>query len=486
MKIDRIIMVEPRTPANHVYSRFAIPRLGLPILGGLAVKMGIETKVVIEEMGPFDREELDRYDLLCISTITPTAKAAYALADHARERGLPVLLGGPHATYLPDEAMRHADWVLRGEAEVTFPMLLDALREDGDLSKIPGLSYRDGRAIVHVEADRCKVALDEIPQPNFDIVAGLENGQFPRGVIPIMTSRGCPHHCSFCSVTPMFGHKMRYASKERVADEILRLKDRGEMIFFVDDNFCASPKRTKELLRYLLVRGIEMPPWLAQVSVRAARDTEMLELMRRAGCHTVFVGFESINPKSLSLLRKGQAVDDIRRAIRRFHEHGIGVHGMFVFGTDEDDKSTIRATARFAIEEEIESVQFLVLTPLPGTPFYQEMKNSGRLLTTDWSLYDAHHAVFQTKNMSPYEVMNESFKAMARVYSLRRTLHLLRTRGVQRAAISVYSAGQVRRWFKQNRALLRQLKSVDRQRRRSSKGYPVPQLRQAFASVGGF
>jgi radical SAM superfamily enzyme YgiQ (UPF0313 family) len=176
----------------------------------------------------------------------------------------------------------------------------------------------------------------------------------------------------------MFGRKMRFASNEHVAEELERRRGHGNGVFFYDDNFCGSPARTKSLLDHLMRRDIFLPPWLAQVSVRAARDLEMLKLMQRSRCHTVFVGFESVNPDSLQLYQKRQTLDDIRLAIRRFQQHGIWVHGMFVTGSDADGIETIRATSRFVIEEGIDTIQFLVLTPLPGTPVFAEMKETTR------------------------------------------------------------------------------------------------------------
>ena len=137
MKLQRILMVEPKNRTSHVYSRFALPRLGLPMLGGMIARQGYDVRVVIEEVAPLDPRELERVDLLCLSTLTATAPAAYALADRARCRGVPVVLGGAHPTALPDEALEHADWVIRGEAEHALPALLDALAVDGDLGAVP-------------------------------------------------------------------------------------------------------------------------------------------------------------------------------------------------------------------------------------------------------------------------------------------------------------------------------------------------------------
>lgn len=454
MKNLKILMVEPKSPGKHIFSRYAIPRLGLPILGTIAKDRGHSVKIVFEEQRRLDPADLARADVVCISTITSTAPAAYRLADRAHALGATVVMGGAHVTFLPEEALEHANFVMRGEAEESFgPLLemLEGLRAPGD---VEGLSFRAQDGIQHNPLPARMTDMDSVPIADFSLVAGIERW-FHRGIIPIQTSRGCPHHCRFCSVTPMFGHRMRYASHERVAEELERRRGFGNAMFIYDDNFCASPRRTKELLDYLLSRGVFLPEWSAQVSVRAARDEEMLALMARAGCRVVYVGFESIQDESLKLFRKRQNQDDIRAAVRAFHRHGIRVHGMFITGSDTDTVENIRATARFAVEEDIETVQFLVLTPLPGTPVFAEMEKDGRILSRDWSLYDAHHAVFAPRRMSPATLMKESMDGMARVYAWPRTLGLLLRGKLQRAVIRSYAANQVRRWRRENRALLK-------------------------------
>ncbi len=453
MKIRKLLMVEPKAPGQHVYSLVRLPRMGLPILGTLAAQRGIDVRVVIEDMVPLDFADVTDADLLCISTITPTAPRAYRLADRARAAGVPVVIGGPHVTFMPDEGLEHADWVLRGEGEESFGLFLDMLEQQGDPGLIPGLSYmHDGQA-VHNALPAETVSMDKVPVPDFSLLAGKRRrSDFDLGIIPIQTSRGCPHNCNFCSVTPMFGHRVRYATNEHVAEELDCRRGHGNTVFFYDDNFCASPARTKSLLDYLMTHDVFLPPWMAQVSVRAARNIEMLEMMRRAGCYRVFVGFESIDPDTLAQYHKHQTVEDIKLAIHRFHRHGIQVHGMFMFGSDADEIKTIRATRRFVIEEDIDTVQFMVLTPLPGTPVYEEMNTGGRLLTEDWSLYDAHHTVFRPEHMSAHDLTAETMNGMARVYSTARIMGMAARGKFSKALLNLYARKQVKRWQKENRA----------------------------------
>jgi radical SAM superfamily enzyme YgiQ (UPF0313 family) len=187
-------------------------------------------------------------------------------------------------------------------------------------------------------------------------------------------------------------------------------------IFFVDDNFTANKKRTKEILKGMIGEGIKRR-WVAQARTDVAEDLELLRLMSDSGCHTLHIGFESINPKTLEAYNKKQGVEEILKCIRVVKDFGIHLHGMFVIGADTDDLNTIRNTLDFAIESGIDTVQFMMLTPLPGTPFFFEILNSKRLLHSDWSKFDGHHILFKPALMSPQTLQLSTLKAMGKFYS---------------------------------------------------------------------
>jgi radical SAM superfamily enzyme YgiQ (UPF0313 family) len=326
--------------------------------------------------------------------------------------GIPVVMGGPHSTFLPEESLQYADYVVRGEGEETLVELLEHLESGIPLDDIKGLSFRKGDAFSH-NPDRPLVrVLDSAPIPDFSLVHNWGR----RAYIPIATSRGCPFGCRFCSVIQMFGRAYRFKSIDRVMEEIRGAATRKAHVFFVDDNFAANRERTKTLLRRIIAEGITME-WSAQVRTDIAQDDELLSLMAQAGCFMVFVGFESINPGTLSLYNKHQNVDDITQCIRKLRKAAIHIHGMFVFGGDTDDIETIRSTKKFARRLQIDSIQFMMLTPLPGTPVFSELREQGRLIHTDWAKYDAHHAVFEPKLMTAFELHTETLKAMAGFYS---------------------------------------------------------------------
>ncbi len=412
----KICFIEAKSPGAHVFSAFPIPRLGTVLLATILKGLGYETRVFIEDVEAIDWKEVDSCRLIGISTITSTAPRAYKIADRLRAKGKTVIIGGPHVTFLPDEALRHADFVVRGEGEETMVELLKAIEDGSSFGRIKGLSWHSPQGPAHNEPRELISDLDPYPAPDFSLVRGWS----PKSILPVATSRGCPFDCSFCSVIHMFGRKYRFKSIDKVIGEIRAGAPGGSFVFFIDDNFTANRNRTKELLRRIIDEGRTTGMkfnWSAQVRSDAASDPELIDLMKRSGCENVFIGFESVNEKTLRLFNKKQGVEDIVGAVRAFHARGIRIHGMFVLGSDTDDAETIRNTQLFARKMDIESVQFLVLTPLPGTPVYKEFEAQGRLLHKDWSKYDAHYAVFRPLLMSPSELQRETFKAMAKFYS---------------------------------------------------------------------
>lgn len=411
--MKKIIIVESKSPGAHVFSRVQIPRLGAILLGTILRDKGYDIKVYVEDIAPIDMKEVMSADYVCISTITSTAIAAYELADKVRAAGIPVIMGGAHVSFLPEEALEHCDYVIRGEGEYALVELLDALDNSKPIDQIKGLSYISDDKVVNIERADYECDLDKFPTPDYSLIQGISK---KTPILSMSTSRGCPFGCKFCSVIHMFGRKIRQNSIDRVISDIKQIAPRCKHIFFCDDNFTMNKERTKQLLRRVIDEGLKIQ-WSAQVRVDVANDDELLDLMKRSGCYMVFIGFESINPDTLKDFHKGQDLDDIKKAIRRLHEYKIFIHGMFVFGSDYDDIQTLRDTNVFAKTAGIDSVQYLMLTPLPGTPLYNEFKEDGRIFNHDWSKYDAHHVVFEPKKMSSYELQIETIKAMKSFYT---------------------------------------------------------------------
>jgi radical SAM superfamily enzyme YgiQ (UPF0313 family) len=456
-QLRKLVFVEPKSTHLHIYSRVCIPRLGSVLLATIMRARGYDVRVYIEDIQAIDMAEVLSADLVAVSAITSTSPQSYALADSARAAGAVVVLGGTHTSFMPEEGLQHADFVVRGEGEFAFQELVDAIRRGEGFEQIQNLTYRaEGGRIVH-NPERPKIPnLDVNPIPDYRLIEGWK----PGGVVSIATSRGCPFSCTFCSVPGMYGHAFRTHSIERVLEE-LRVHRDSRYTFFADDIFTANKKRVKELLRRMVAHDLT-PTWGAQVRTETVDDPELLQLMRDANCFNVYVGFESINPRTLKLFQKKQDLAKIERAIERFHAHDIRIHGMFVVGSDEDDLETIDATAEFALAHDIDSVQFMILTPIPGSPDWDTLYARGDryVINRNWTFYDGHHAVHQPRRMSPWELQTAAIGAMEKFYSWRGIARKLLKRDLYYSAIRFWGKKMLRQWWKDedNRAYVDWLK----------------------------
>ena len=410
----KIRLIEPDPPVMHMWSYTAYPRLGLPMIGAALRDAGHDVLIYAPKTAPVDWADVESSDLVGISTTTSTAPAAYAMADRLRARGVPVVVGGSHVTFMADEALAHADYVGRGEGgEALMLELIDALEGRRELDSIAGLSFRRDGTAVHNDLRPPCPDLDTLPMPDLDLIVGHGGVKS----MPIMTSWGCPFACNFCSVTAMFGRKYRFRSEENVMAE-LRAR-RPKRIFFYDDNLAANKARLKRLLRMMIAEGIVVP-WQAQMRTDVARDPELLDLMRRSGCERIALGLESLDQATLDDFEKSQTVADIERALTALGEHGILPFGMFVVGTDADTPASVRDIATFCLKYPGVNLMLNILTPLPGTRQYDDMDAEGRIVDRDWSHYDAQHAVFTPRRMTPFELQRATQRTYRRFYSTHR------------------------------------------------------------------
>ncbi|RJQ50666.1 MAG: radical SAM protein [Nitrospiraceae bacterium] len=454
-KMKNIYFIEAKSPGANIFSKFPMPRLGSILLATILKNRGYNAKVYIEDISTPDWTMLEDADLICVSSITSTAPRAFQIAGMFKKLGIPVAIGGPHSTFLPDESLQYADYVVRGEGEETIVELLEHLISGKPLDAIKGLSFRRNGQIVHNPGRDLIQNLNDAPVPDFSLVYKWDNK-----VVPVATSRGCPFACRFCSVIQMFGRQYRHKKIDRILEEIRAAASyKPRHVFFIDDNFAANKKKTKELLRAMIANNIKIQ-WSAQVRTDIAKDLELVELMAKAGCFSVYIGFESINPKTLALYNKGQGIEDIENSIRLMKKHSINIHGMFVLGSDTDDIQTIRNTQKFAKKLDIDSIQFMMLTPLPGTPVFEEIKAQGRLLHTDWSRYDAHHAVFEPILMTPFELHVETLKAMANFYSWYSIIRNLLELDLFYSFVGIYGKKSVSKSLADSKGYLKNLKGI--------------------------
>lgn len=438
-KIKNIVLVEPQAPGYHVYSAFNVPRLGLPLMARILRGQGYAVEVYVQQQEPVPMSALRQADMVGISTITSTADEAYKIASLARGMGKPVVMGGPHVTFLPEEALQYCDIVVRGEGDETFPELVRTMDVGEGLRAVRGLSYYDRGEYTETEARPFISDMDSLPPPD---LSSVHFGK-KMSIVPVQTSRGCPYHCTFCSVTGMFGHRYRVRHIENVLDELESYHDRR--VFFVDDNFTAMPDRTMKLLTRMRERGIRLKSWSAQTRVDIANHPELIALMRDTGCSRVYIGFESVNPLTLKRLNKQQNVDDEKHAIEMLHRNRIRVHGMFVLGTDDDAPGSVEKTLQFTDSMSIDTVQFMSLIPLPGTSVAHDIEKEGRIITHQWSLYDGHHVVFRPRNMTAENLQQGILWSMKEFYSWRNAVKYAARFDIVNTFMRILGSGIIRK-----------------------------------------
>jgi radical SAM superfamily enzyme YgiQ (UPF0313 family) len=452
--MPKIVFIEPKAPNIHVFSYFPVPRLGVLILGTMMRQRGWEVEVYVEDLRRIDYAQVAQADLVGISTITSTAPRAYAIADRVQGLGVPVLMGGPHVTFKPEEALEHADFVIRGEGERALMELIDAWESRSGFDGVPNLSRRKDGRVVHAPILPPEPNLDALPFPDLSLLKPEPHRRRFTPPIPIQTSRGCPFDCSFCSVTGMFGKRYRHRSTDNILRELRRYSSPRNHVFFYDDNFAADRTRTKELLRAMIREKFRFQ-WTTQVRADVARDLELVRLLKRAGCHTLYIGFESVNPRSLDAMKKRQTVEDLARAARVLRRHRIGIHGMFVLGFDDDDWESVRQTVKFAVKARLSTTQFLILTPLPGSELYAQLESEHRIRFHDWSLYDAHHVVFEPARFSLFDLQKAQLFCHKKFYSLKQMTAKLLARQWLSVGIAHYARKILRLWKKRNKTFLK-------------------------------
>ena len=334
-------------------------------------------------------------DVIGMTVITGTAPRAYALADHFRARGIPVVLGGPHITLVPDDADAHADSVVVGYAEDTWPELLRDLaagRLQRRYTQQPDLTL----------AGRPFPRRDLLPKRRF-----LTTNVFE-------ATRGCIHNCDFCTVPAAWG---RTPLQKPVADVVADIRQHGaRKLIFVDLNLIADRGYAAALFEGLIPLGVE---WYGLSTVLIADDPALLGLAARSGCRGLLLGFESLDQANLrgssKVFNRPTHYGDV---VERLHAHRIAVYGCFVFGMDHDTPEVFLETARFAVEAGIDLPRFAIVTPFPGTALHQRLAREGRILTRNWELYDGQHVVFQPAGMSVSELQDGTERAWRYVYSL--------------------------------------------------------------------
>jgi radical SAM superfamily enzyme YgiQ (UPF0313 family) len=399
----KLILINPvGQKSGFVLSRFSIfPPLGLAYIAALTPSSW-DVEIIDENIEEFEFKEAD---LVGITSFTSNINRAYELAKIYKSKGVKVLIGGIHASLLPDEAERHADAIVIGEAEHIWKTVIDDF-ENNTLKKRYKGSVVD-----------CK---------NFHILPrrDLLSPEYFWGTI--QTSRGCPFNCDFCSVTQYLGGEYRRKNVNDILDELETIDN--EFVFFLDDNLIGHGEKSEreaiEVFKGMLKRNIKKKWWM-QTSINTGENEEVLRYASKSGCLFALVGIETIREENLKDMKKGinlkVGVENYKKIIDKFHKYGIGVLGTFIIGNENESKEYYEELTEFIIKSGVDAVQISILTPLPGTNLYDRLESQNRLVYNhypeDWDKYRFSYLVHRATGITEEDVYGGNNYIKSKIYS---------------------------------------------------------------------
>jgi len=396
----KVTLIQPcigrRIGQGNYIGSWQMEPLTIATLAGLTPKE-VELNFFDDRIEPIHYDQPT--DLVAISIETYTAKRAYQIAGHFRRRGVPVVMGGFHATLCPEEVSRYAEAVLIGEAEELWPKLLADFSEQ----RLQAYYFSAARPSPGAHFPDRTIFQDKKYLPIRLVEAG----------------RGCSFSCEFCAVSKVFHGSRISRSPDTVVRELQQLGNK-RLFFFVDDNIAANMEEAKDFLRALVPLKIR---WVSQMSLDAAYDTEFLELLVKSGCQGVLIGFESLQRENLLQMNKGVNLTegDFLAALANLRRYAIRLYATFVFGYDADTIKSFEETMSFALEQRFFITAFNHLTPFPGTPLYSRLDREQRLLYREWWLdkrYSYNRIPFRPLHMSPERLQQECLEARRLFYSM--------------------------------------------------------------------
>ncbi|MFB3779161.1 MAG: radical SAM protein [Bryobacteraceae bacterium] len=429
------------SPDNGVTRNF-MPHLWMFLLKALTPPEH-EVLLIDGNAQPMTDDELVRFvlrekvELVGIGSMTRMIARAYRVADAIRAVGVTVVMGGPHVTEVPEEALgrdggpRHADAVALGEADETWPQIVeDAVC--GRLKDVYTAADAEGRERKPDLQDYPVIPWESLDLDQFNRIPGFvrpvmehfRTGWETFHIIPIESGRGCPYGCEFCTVTGFFGESIRFRSNQSIVDEMLRLKQRARRtrgqiaVFFVDDNFAINGKRTKSLLRDIISAGAQMS-WVGQISANLLRDEELVDLIADSGGRWIFVGMESLDPANLAAVNKQfSKPSDYAEVLQRLARRNVYAITSFIFGLDNDSPGVARRTLEQMQDWQPGLPVFGQITPYPATPLYARLESEGRLTRPrHWLDFTAFHMAHTPLKMSCEQVQAEVEYAWRHSYS---------------------------------------------------------------------
>ena len=416
-----VLLVNP--PSLSVFNTFG---LSLPPIGLLYVAATLEQAghdVVVKDLA-VDGERLDdgdirRADLVGISADTTRAGKALAIARRVAAVGRPVVMGGPHPQFMAEDifAAGCVDYIVKGEGELVFPNLLAALQNRDSVASVKGLIIKDGRHLIETPAaDPIDVEALPFPARHLVDLHRYRASMADRPITPVVTSRGCPGACHFCSSSSFFGRGWRYRSAESVLAEIDEVYNRYgfRAVCFMDDNFTLAPPRVEQIADGIIERGYDLKWWNLSRVDTIVRNPAMVARMAAAGSTTVYLGIESGNEETLNSLGKNIKATDVTRAVEILRENGIESYGSYIIGNLNESAADVEKTIDLAVRLNTNIAQFSILTPYPGTKLYEQIKD--RIFCRRWKFYDGLHIVFRHPLINRHYLQFLLIKAFVRFY----------------------------------------------------------------------
>ncbi|MDK2785806.1 MAG: anaerobic magnesium-protoporphyrin monomethyl ester cyclase [Thermotoga sp.] len=415
----KVLLINPYSGGYYYRLGAVYPPLGLMYICSSLRKKGYSVNFVDMNVERFDWKNFDfgEYDVVGISVDTVRFPVAEKIAERAKACGTTVVMGGPHATAFYETILRQGlcDYVVLGEGERAFLDLVESIANKEKHPHIPGVAYvKDGD--IFMMPSRFIENLDDLPFPDREKVHLYRTKFAGERATSLITSRGCPFNCEFCSASQFMGRRIRWRSVENVVDELKILKKMGYgSVIFFDDNFTINPKRVVNLCEEMLRKDLRFKWWAFSRADELLGHEDMVEAMSKAGCKMLFIGFESADDEVLEEygknLKSGIAFD----VVKFLKKYRIDVFASFVIGALKDTKKTIEKTVKFARKLKASIVQFSILTPYPGTALFEKLKHL--IVEKDWRKFDGTHLVFKHPNFSSKELKRLFIKAYYAVYT---------------------------------------------------------------------
>jgi len=407
------------------------PPIGLAYLASV-LRDQHEVKIVDSNILGYSMDDVRRVlkefypDIVGVTSVTPSIPQAYRVAKMAKEvrNDCKVLIGGPHATFLPHQTLKECGYIdvaVRGEGEETVRELAKAV-ENGGIETVKGITFRKEDQIISNEPRPFIKDIDEIPFPSWYLLPMDKYQFYGERYAAMLTSRGCPFGCSFCASSRLFGGFWRGRSPKNVIEEVKVIHEeyRIRNIEFMDDTFTLNVKRAEEICSGIIREGFDVS-WGASSRVDTLTKG-LVEKMKRAGCWILFLGIESGCQKILDTISKKITIEQARKAVKIVKQAGIKVLGSFILGFPEDDDESIKQTISFAKSLDLDYAEFSILTPYPGTPVFEDAVHNNLLVTLDWSKYTGLEPVMQIKGLSGKKLKSLLQEAYLKFYLTPKTL----------------------------------------------------------------